>query len=244
MRPTTRERLRVLFSVATLLSIAALTACGGGSSETPAPPPPPAAPASTNINAAYLAAMRQTHTYELAGPTSAGVNVSASLSIAPGAAATYNGISYDTTTLTTTVTVAGSPASTAVTTLWLQPASSVLVFETSSSNASCLYVSSQSALPVTATVGQAGPYITATRYPGCTVPGTVYVSIGTVTQTWSYTSVSGIGFACLTTSDAQALGTSTEQDCFEVTDANGSLGSRARVTIRDLDGVTTTLATH
>lgn len=50
-----------------------------------------------------------------------------------------------------------------------------------------------------------------------------------------------IPFVCLNSSTQGFVGTSTESDCVEIVDANGTLGPRARVTTKDLNGVTTTL---
>ncbi len=238
--------LRMAFLVAAVATLAACGGGGGGGDGSTANTPAAPAPSSTDVDAAYTAALRQPHTYSLTGTASTGTSVMATLSIAPASTASYNGVSYDTTTLTSTVNVAGSPVSTSVTTLWLQQGSTALAFEASSMDTTCMYTSAQSALPHSASLGQQGPYATSAEYPGCTHPGTIYtydLSVGTVTQTWSYIAIKGRGYVCMTSSDAGPVGTSTEQDCFEVIDANGTLGTRAQVTIHDLNGVTITLST-
>jgi hypothetical protein len=68
-----------------------------------------------------------------------------------------------------------------------------------------------------------------------------WISTGTVAQTWAYQVFDGIAYFCLNSSTKGFVGTSTESDCVEIVDAGGSLGSHARVTTLDLNGVATTL---
>jgi hypothetical protein len=68
------------------------------------------------------------------------------------------------------------------------------------------------------------------------------MSTGTISETWSYTAIDGIAFVCLNSSITEASGTSTESDCIEVIDGNGTLGTHLRVTVKDADGRVMTLA--
>lgn len=230
----------------TLFGFAALSGCGGGGADSPTSTPVTPAPASTNVNAAYLALVGQGHTFNLAGSTSTRQSVAATLSIGPSTPVTYSGATYDRSTLTSTTTSStGAAIGTAVTTLWLSQSEHVQVFESNSADGTCVFSTSTELLPTSAALGEAGPYVVGKEYAGCAAPGTVTtlsISTGTVTQTWSYSAIAGTGYVCMTSSDAGFVGTSTEQDCFEVVDASGTLGSRARVTVTDLNGTVTTLA--
>lgn len=227
-----------------LTSLFALCACGGGGSS--APPPAPAvaaAPATTNVFAAYSNLIRSPHSYSLSGTTSTGVAVTANLGVAQGAQGMFNGVAYDTSTLTLSLFANGVLQSTSVTTLWQDAGTPNWAFLFKSVDGTCTNRTGGSGLPTSAALNTTGAYISGTDYTSCNPTNlpSVFLSIGTLTQTWSYQEISGIPFVCINTSNQQPF-TSTEADCFEVTDVNGTVGAHARITSVAVGGVTTTLS--
>lgn len=227
-----------------LVGLAALAACGGGGGDAAQPGATTVAPATTNVLAAYQALTRQPHTFSLSGSTSTGVSLTATLSVAQGAQVTSNSKTYDTSTVTVSIYRGGILQATAVTTAWQDVGTPNWAISYATPGGSCVLRTGGSALPTSAALNQAGAYLSGTEYPGCSPsnqPMSFWTSTGAVAQTWAYQVVNGIPFVCLNTSTQGAVGTSTESDCIEVLDVNGTLGTRARVTTKDLNGVTTTL---
>ncbi len=223
------------------------TACGGGGGDS-APATTPTSPtplSTTNVAAAVKALMRTPHSYSLSGSTSTGVNLTATLGIAQGGTLTHQGLSFDSSVLTITLFRGGTLLSASVSTLWYYPGTVNLRFSTNSGDSTCNNYTAISNLPVAANLGQSGSYFVATQYPGCTSPNNAGpMSSGTVTGTWSYSDIGGIAFVCLNSSNKTngLVSTSTESDCVEVVDTNGTLGTRARIALKDPNGVTTVLS--
>lgn len=189
--------------------------------------------------------MRAPHTYSLSGSTSQGARLTATLSTSTGTPITSGSNTFDTSALTITVFSADALAATGVTTFWywLGTVSPIVAF--ASADGSCTWTTASTALPTSANLGESGPYVTATRYVGCSpgnLPMTYWIPAGTVTSTWSYTDIGGIAFVCVNSSNRGSVGTSTESDCIEIMDIKGTLGSRARVSTKDLNGVTAVLS--
>jgi hypothetical protein len=227
--------------LATLVAAAMLAACGGGGDE-PAP-----APASTNVHAAYAGFVGAAHAYSLTGSTSTGVALTASLAVAPGASAAYGSTTVDTARLTLTVSQGGNVISSDVSTFWQDVGTPDWAVLFSSAADVCALRTGSTALPTTGSLGAHGAYITGTIYPGCdasNLPQSSSVSVGTLTQTWSYQEIGGVAFVCV--NDDQAVNGvvphATTSYCAEVTDANGTLGTRVHISATDFNGVTTTLA--
>ena len=220
-----------------------LVACGGGGSQV-VTPAAAVAPATTNVYAAYQSLARKPHTYSLSGSTSTGVGLTATLSVSQGAQVTSNGTTYDTSTVTVSIYKGGVLQATGITTAWQDLGTPNWAISYSTPEGSCVLRISGSALPTSAALSQTGAYLSGTKYPGCSPsnqPQSFWTSTGTVAQTWAYQVFDGIPFVCINSSTQGVVGTSTESDCVEVVDANGTLGTRARVTTKDLNGVTTSL---
>ena len=235
----------VLVRVAGFVLVSNLVACGGGGGGSTSTPTAAAiAPATTNVLAAYQSLVRQPHTFSLSGSTSTGVSLTATLSVAQGAQITSNGKTYDTSTVTVSIYSGGVLQATGVTNTWQDVGTPNWAISYSTLEGSCVLRTGGSALPTSAALNATGAYLTGAEYSGCNPsnqPMSFWISTGTVAQTWAYQVYDGIPFVCLNSSTQGFVGTSTESDCVEIVDANGTLGPRARVTTKDLNGVTTTL---
>lgn len=218
--------------------------CGGGGSDQPVSPTS-SVPTTTNVSAAYTALVRSAHSYSLAGSTSTGISLTATLSTAPGAQVTSNGTTYDTTSVTVSVFRAGVLQATGVTTAWQDVGGTNWAWSFQTPEGSCVVRTSSVLLPTSAALDQSGPFVSGTKYAGCSpgnLPRSFWTPVGTVAQTWSYRLIGGIPFVCIDSATTGAVGTETESDCIEVVDSSGTLGTRARVTTKDLNSVTTTLS--
>ena len=180
----------------------------------------------------------------MSGSNSQGTSLSATLGIAPGAKVANGTTTYDTSTLTLALYAGGTLVATGVTTLWQSVGTPYWAFSFSTADKSCRIRTGGSSLPTTAAVGTTGPFLNGTEYPGCNpsnMPRSGWLSTGAVTTTWTYSDINGTGFACFNTSNAGLVGTETESDCVEVIDKAGTLGTHVRITVKDLNGVVTTL---
>jgi hypothetical protein len=104
--------------------VAVVSTLAGCGSDTDSPP------GTTNLNAAVTALLRQPRSYTLYD----GGYQSAILSISQGATASYKGVNYDTTQLTTTIRSGGVLISTDVQTVWFQSGTMLEFFIQNSSN--------------------------------------------------------------------------------------------------------------
>lgn len=235
----------MLASSLAVTALSALTGCGGGGSSASAASPI-AAPASTNVYAAYAALTRQPHNYSLAGSTSTGVALTATLSIAQGAPVTSNGSTFDTATLTTSIFNGGILSAFGVTTAWQLTGTPNWAATFNSSDGTCFWETSGSSLPTSASLGQSGAYITASQYSGCnatTLPYSYWIPVGKLTTTWSYSTINGTAFVCINSSNLGFVGVAAlESDCIEVVDTAGTLGTHVRISTQDLNKVVTVLA--
>lgn len=228
-----------------ILAAAALAACGGGGGGGTAAPTP-TAPASTNVEAAVRALVRNTHSYSLHGSASTGASLTGTMSTAPAGTLSYQGLNFDSSALTLSVSSGSTLLSAQTLVLWYYTGTVNLRFSTNSGSNSCDFYTANTALPTSASLGTSGAYFTATHYPGCTSPATAGpFSSGTVTGTWSFGLVDGAPLVCVNSSSTTAGLTSTETSsiCAEVLDANGTLGTRARYTSKDANNATITLGT-
>jgi len=168
-----------------------------------------------------------------------------SLNIAQGAPVTSNGKTFDVSTLTVSIYRAGALQSTGVTTAWLDVGTANWAYTFQTPDGSCNVRTGGTALPSSAVLNAAGPFISGDQYPGCTparLPTSLSLSLTPVASTWAYRVTNGIPFVCIESSIRGAVGgVQSESDCVEVVDANGTLGSRVRIVVTDLNGVTTTL---
>lgn len=224
----------------------ALVACGGGDGGQPAAPTNTAstAPQTANVAAVFADVFRSSRSYSMAGTASDGSAVTASVSIAPGAQAQANGQTYDSATISIAMFRGGALVASSISTLWLAPGTSQIVYSFKS-DGSCFIAMAHGVLPSSAALGQAGAYVSGSKYSGCSpsnLPRTFWTESAAVTQTWSYRQIAGVAFVCLDSSERSIVGSATESDCFEVSDASGAIGARARLTQTDLSGRTTTLA--
>jgi hypothetical protein len=186
-------------------------------------------PATTNVNAALSALLRQPRSYTLYD----GGYQSVILSISLGASANYKGVNYDTTILTTTIRSGGIFGGTDVQTVWFQTGTLLEFFIQNSVNG-CNLATSASALPTSASLGSTFPFASLISYSTCnapaqTEPGGPAKQQGTVTQTASYSLIYGIPMVCINT--VNSFFRSTEANCVEITDTNGTLGPRALVSL-------------
>jgi hypothetical protein len=187
-------------------------------------------PATTNVNAAVSALLRQPRSYTLYD----GGYESAILSISQGSTASYKGANYDTTILTTTFRSGGGvPSSTDVQTVWFQTGTLLEFFILNSVNG-CGLATSASALPTAASLESTFPFASFISYSTCNAPaqtetGGTAKQQGTVTQTASYSLIYGIPMVCINT--VNSFFRSTEANCVEITDTNGTLGPRALVSL-------------
>lgn len=228
-------------TVGGMLVASLLAGCGGGGDGAPAGATP-TAPATTNVGAAVRALVRSPHSYALQGSASTGTRLTGNLSTAPGGTLSHQSLNFDSSSLTLSVSGGGPPSSTTLV-LWYFPGTVNLRFSTDSADHTCNNYTATTTLPASAVLGASGAYFTGTQYPGCTSPSTAGpFSYGTVTGTWSYGLVDGVPFVCVNSSNQYPGATSTLSICADVIDANGSLGTRARVVSRDLNGTTITLA--
>lgn len=238
---------QAVFRAMALVGLCTLGACGGGGGsggDAVAPPAAAVVPATTNVLAAYQSLVRQRRDYSLSGTTSTGVALTATLSVAPGAQVTSNGTTYDTSSVTVSIFRGGVLQATGVTTAWQDVGTPNWAISFSTPDGTCVLRTGGSALPTSAALNQTGAYLSGAQYAGCSPsnqPRSFWTSTGAVVNTWAYQVFDGIPFVCVNSSSQGAVGTSTESDCVEVTDVNGTLGTRARVTTTDLNGVTTTL---
>jgi hypothetical protein len=186
-------------------------------------------PGTTNVSVAVNALLRQPRSYTLYD----GGYQSAILSISPGVTASYKGVNYDTTQLTTTIRSGGVLISTDVQTVWFQSGTMLEFFIQNSSNG-CDLATSATALPSSAALGSNFPFSRLNFYSTCsspanTEPGGTGKLQGTVTQTVSYSLIYGIPMVCINA--VNSFYRSTEANCIEIIDANGTLGPRALVSI-------------
>jgi hypothetical protein len=203
--------------------VAVVSMLAGCASDTYSPP------STTNVNIAVNALLRQPRSYTLYD----GGYQSAILSISQGATANYKGVSYDTTLLTTTIRSGGVLISTDVQTVWFQTGTLLEFFIQNSSNG-CDLATSATALPTSAALGSTFPFASFNYYSACTSPantesGGTAKQQGTVTQTVSYSLVYGIPMVCI--NSVNSFFRSTEANCIEITDTNGTLGPRALVSV-------------
>ena len=203
--------------------IAIVSTFAGCASDTYSPP------STTNVSVAVNSLLRQPRSYTLYD----GGYQSAILSISQGATASYKGVNYDTTLLTTTIRSGGVLISTDVQTVWFQTGTMLEFFIQNSSNG-CDLATSASALPTSASLGSTFPFASLTSYSACSAPantetGGTAKQQGTVTQTVSYSMIYGIPMVCI--NSVNSFFKSTEADCIEITDTNGTLGPRALVSV-------------
>jgi hypothetical protein len=237
---TRHNIVQMSWLVATIAAIAVTAGCGGGggdSGSTVTAPPPPS---SVNVAAAYDSLVRKPHTFSLSGSSSQGAQLSMTLSVAQGGSISTPYGTMDVSTTTVALYQGATLVSTNVGTSWLVQGTPYPGITFSSVDGTCLLTTSGTQLPATATVNQSGPLRTATIYAGCNpgnLPLTTWLSSGTQTATWTYAVYNGTPFLCIN-STITDIATSTESDCIEVIDANGTLGSHARATLRDRNGVT------
>lgn len=238
----TRQHFHVTdkgLGAAALAGVFLLAGCGGGSDG----PPPIAAPATTNVQAAVTSLLRQPRSFNLAGLTSTGVVLTATLTIAQPEPGSFKGTSYDISTVNLTARNGTALAGSNMVTIWLMTATVNQVFLATSSDGNCGVTGSATALPNSAALGESGTYNSMTVYYSCTTPSntSLYFAAGTRTQTWSYEVLNGIPMVCINSSLRQIY-TTTESDCIEVIDTKGTLGSRVFVTTTDANKVTTRLS--
>jgi hypothetical protein len=186
-------------------------------------------PATTNVNAAVSALLRQPRSYTLYD----GGYQSAILSILQGASASYKGVNYDTTILTTTIRSGGVLIGTDVQTVWFQTGTLLEFFIQNSANG-CNLAISTAVLPGSVSLGSTFPFATLNAFSACsapanTEPGGPAKQQGTVTQTASYSLIYGIPMVCINA--VNSFFRSTEATCVEITDTNGTLGPRALVAL-------------
>lgn len=119
------------------------------------------------------------------------------------------------------------------------------------SDGSCVRYTSTTALPTSAALNSSYPFAAGTTFTStssCTTPSNAVGLLGdspagNVTISVSYNVIGGIPMICLNSSDTLTFftptrqkGTTTEADCVEVVDANGTLGSKAFVSVAYPDG--------
>jgi hypothetical protein len=170
--------------------------------------------------------------------------MAATLSISQGAQVTFLSTTYDTAATTLSIYVNNVLASTGVSTSWQDLVTPDWAVSFHSADGTCVERTGGTSFPSSAALGVSGAYLTGKDYPGCSpanMPQSFWVSSGTLTTTWTYSSINGTGFVCFNSSDAGFVGTTTESDCIEVIDTAGTLGTHARITVKDLNNVTTTL---
>jgi len=173
--------------------------------------------------------LRQPRSYTL---TDGGYQ-SAILSISQGATASYKGVNYDTTQLTTSIRSGGGLVSTDVQTVWFQTGTLLEFFIQNSING-CDLATSATALPSSAALGSNFPFANLNFFSPCSSPanteaGGTGKQQGTVTQTVSYSLIYGIPMVCI--NSVNSFYRSTEADCIEITDVNGTLGPRVLVSV-------------
>lgn len=236
--------LRRICTVSTALFGVTLTGCGGGGDAGPASAQA-VAPSTTNVAAALQALLKQPHSFALAGSTSTGVPITASLSVTQSAAATYQNVNYDVATVSISVRSGVNLLGTSSLTIWFTTGTVGQFFLASSADGNCDVAKTSTVPPTSAALGQSGPYNTMTALYSCNTPTGAANSLsfisGTRTQTWSYEVIKGIPMVCINSSLAQ-LATTTESDCIEVIDANGTLGTRVLVTSMNANKVTMSLS--
>jgi len=235
-----------LKTVAALIgAAAALTACGGGGGLEAEAPSAISPPLSVNVHAAYQNLVRQPHLFSLTGTTSLGIDVTAQLAVSQGPRYVAYGTTVDSATISALIYSGGTLRTIGSTSAWQEIGSPNWLITFSSADGTCTLRTGGVPLPSAASLGDSGPYLSGTQYPGCTasnLPTTSWIPSATVTQTWSYSLISALPFVCIHTSTRTLIGTATESDCVEVVDSNGTLGSRMRIAMKDLNGVTTTLS--
>jgi len=141
----------------------------------------------------------------------------------------------------------GTLLGTSTTTIWQYTSTHDQIFEATSQDGDCDWLSTSVPFPTSATLGQSGTYAQFTSYVSCTTPDQVRFATqqwGTMAETWSYSQIDGGAFLCLISAFTAAGVTTTDQDCFEIVDTSGTLGTRVRVTNTDADGVVTTLKNY
>jgi len=186
-------------------------------------------PGTTNVSVAVTTLLRQPRSATLYD----GGYQSAILSISQGPTASYKGASYDITQLTTTIRSGGVLISTDVQTVWFQTGTMLEFFIQNSSNG-CDLATSTAALPTSATLGATFPCASLTSYGTCSTPanteaGGTAKPQGSVTQTVSYSLIYGIPMVCI--NSVNSFFKSTEANCIEITDTNGTLGPRVLISL-------------
>jgi hypothetical protein len=208
--------------------LGSLAACGGGGSDAGAPP------AATTINAAaaWQNLLTSGHSWTVSGTGSDGNSYEFAITVTPSGAATFP-VSGATTSLSSaalSIKQNGTLVASGVSETYFDSTLHTVGYRNVESTATtCELAVSPGVPPTVAAIGASGPIDQTTQLDGCSATST---ATGSGTDTWSVEASGGITYFCTNSSeqDASSSSATTEADCFEV-DADGTLGSKARVTI-------------
>ena len=225
-------------AVAALAVSIILAGCGGGGSgsDSTTAGAQAAIPATTNPNAALTRWLTTAATYKLAGSTSNGIDLTATASVAPGPQVTNSLGTFNTATVTIAMYRGSVLYATNAQTLWLSTGAPVPALYFNSSDGSC-FLRSNGSIPATSAVADAtGILASGTIYSGCSptnTPTSAWASSGSALLMWEYRVLDGVPMVCVNTQVTPTGGLNTqEQDCIEITDGAGSIGSRMRITVQ------------
>ncbi|MFL6708621.1 MAG: hypothetical protein ACJ8HI_10490 [Massilia sp.] len=226
-----------------------LTACGGnndgdnagtngGNNGIQSPPVLP--PASTGVTVDVAAAWRQylgtPRRWDISG-NQGGSNFILSLVLTPGGQTTFpaTGQVAQTTTESLRLSFAGLASANTDGTLFYTNDSLIGILGGSGANATCAVVRTPfSALPTSGAVGANGTVVSLDNLNGCS---STAQRVGSVTLNWSIEQDLAVTLFCLTTIRADAAGaTAGSQTACVQSNAQGQLGSSARLTLRRPDG--------
>jgi hypothetical protein len=224
-------------AAAALAASMILAGCGGGGGGGGSPTNTSqfTAPATTNPNAALAKFFATTATYKLAGTTSTGIDLTATVSVSPGAQATTAIGNFNTAIITLSVYQGANLYATNSQTVWLSLNGPSPAMYFNSSDGSCYSQASGFLPPTSAALETTGTVGTGLAFAGCrtnNLPMTYWVSSGDVTMLWEYRAMeNGLPMVCLNTTKKDIFITTQEQDCIEVTDSSGNIGGRMRISI-------------
>lgn len=224
-------------AAAALAASMILAGCGGGGGDSPATASAQSViPNTTNPNAALTRWLTTAATYKLAGSTSNGIDLTATASVAPGPQVTNSLGTFNTATVTIAMYRGSVLYATNAQTLWLSTGAPVPALYFNSSDGSC-FLRSNGSIPATSAVTDTtGILASGTIYPGCSptnTPTSAWASSGSALLMWEYRVLDGVPMVCVNTQVTPTGGLNTqEQDCIEITDGAGAIGSRMRITVQ------------
>jgi len=209
------------------IAVSVLAGCGGGGGDPPPPPPPPATYA---VRAALANLLTVGGSWTVSGTASDGSAYSLTFGFAPAASAPFpvSGEMAERSIETVSTNAGGVDLGSSTLTYYFHAADLAFV-GIAADDGTCSSMSSNTALPATASPGASGALYAENDYDNCS-GGTVPPD--TTVGRWSLETDAAVNLLCWTqvTPGPPAAPLATISYCFEVA-ADGALGSKARVSV-------------